>query len=86
MRKYFDRETKEIRQVVSFIFCPYSSVFHLLLSFLLSLVVLRDRFGKMFLSLSDLADGRGKMNNIRAAYISFRGGKKFLLLSCLREC
>lgn len=49
-------------------FSFYLSVFRpltSLLRFLISLVALRDRFGKMRLNLSDVANGRGKMDNIR---------------------
>lgn len=77
------RGAKEARTSPFFSF--YLSVFRpltSLLRFLISLVALRDRFGKMRLNLSDVANGRGKMDNIRRnVSLSFRGGKKFLFLS-----
>lgn len=44
--------------------------------FLLSPVALRDCFGKMCLNLSDVANGRGKMDNIRRSVHLFSRRKE----------
>lgn len=56
-------------------FSFYLSVFHVFsLSF--PLVALRDCFGKMCLNLSDVANGRGKMDNIRRSVHFFSRRKE----------